>query len=405
MTFDAPRARQPGAIVAVLLLLFATGWAANHFTALLPVLRSTEGLSSAVLDGAFGVYALGLLPGLLGGGGLSDRVGRRPVVLTGVTTSGLGNLVMLVQHGQAGIFAGRLVVGVGVGLAVSAGTAWAADLGGKRGTTLSGAVLTVGFALGPVVSGLTAQFLPAGLSLTVPFTATVVLSAAVVLAAALSRRGTAAVPALAPSVAPDRFDVPAAGPSADDGRRGVGLALAASLPMAVWVFSVVTVPMVTMVSLMASRHSGPWVPGLAAAVTLGAGLIVQIIARRREWGPFAGVAGAALAAAGFCLAAAAGSEPSMTMFLVCAVVLGSGYGLCLREGLVDVETLAPAASRGIVTGIFYVGTYIGFGLPLLLTAIRPAVGVDGPLLLLAVAAAACAALRSVHIVGTDQLRR
>lgn len=60
----------------VLLLIFTTGWAANHFSAMLPVLA--DGYSNTVLYGAFGVYALGQLPSLLVGGVLSDRIGRAP---------------------------------------------------------------------------------------------------------------------------------------------------------------------------------------------------------------------------------------------------------------------------------------------------------------------------------------
>ncbi|WP_278257593.1 MFS transporter [Nocardioides convexus] len=149
--------RRPGlAVVAV--LLFVSGWATNHFAAIIPVLRDREGLSATVLAGAFGIYALGLLPGLLGGGALSDRTGRRPLVLTGATVAAAGNLLMLCWHPVAGIYLGRLVVGVGVGLAMSAGTAWAADLGGRTGTTIAGTVLTAGFASGPLATGLVAEF-------------------------------------------------------------------------------------------------------------------------------------------------------------------------------------------------------------------------------------------------------
>ena len=101
----------------VLLLLFATGWAANHFTAMLPVLARSEGLAQAALDGAFGIYAVGLLPGLLGGGSLSDRSGvgrffwpvlRSPVLATwlcvGTTRPASSSAVS--------------IVGVGVGMAM-----------------------------------------------------------------------------------------------------------------------------------------------------------------------------------------------------------------------------------------------------------------------------------------------
>ena len=73
-------------------------------------------------------------------------------------------------------------------------------------------------------------------------------------------------------------------------------------------------------------------------------------------------------------------------------------GLCLREGLLDVETLAPPTRRGLVTGVFYVVTYVGFGLPLLLVLLRGPLGASTPLV-----ACACAAL-VVALTRTLQLR-
>lgn len=134
--------------ISVLAVLLSTGWAANHFASLIPVLRVDEGLSHTVLDGVFGIYALGLLPGLLTGGALSDRVGRAVVVLPGALIASLGTLILLLWHDAPGLMVGRLVVGIGAGLAIGAGTAWAADLRGKSGTVMAGVVLTSGFALG-----------------------------------------------------------------------------------------------------------------------------------------------------------------------------------------------------------------------------------------------------------------
>ncbi|WP_179466631.1 hypothetical protein [Mycolicibacterium vinylchloridicum] len=51
--------------------------------------------------------------------------------------------------------------GVGVGVAMSAGAAWRADLGGGSGSVLAGVSLSAGFGCGPVVSALIAQFSPA----------------------------------------------------------------------------------------------------------------------------------------------------------------------------------------------------------------------------------------------------
>lgn len=373
----------------VLVVLLVAGWATNHFAALIPVLRDTEQLSATVLAGAFGVYALGLLPGLLGGGALSDRIGRRPVVLTGSLVAACGNLLMLAWHPAAGVYTGRLVVGVGVGLAISGGTAWAADLGGARGTTIAGATLTAGFACGPLVSGIVAEVVPPGAAVAAPFAVAIALSlAAVLLALAVT---TSAAP-------PTHMPAPPAGPApAADVERTVGRALVRSVPMALWVFSAVTVPVVVLAGRLGGDLGGPLVPGLASALALGTGVAVQVAARRAGWGPRAGIVGALLAAAGFAVAARTDTDPGVALFVVTSVVLGSAYGLCLRAGLVDVEAFTPPAHRGVTVGIYYVCTYLGFGLPVLLEALRPGVGTTAPLLALTALALAAAALRALQL--------
>jgi MFS family permease len=364
---------------AVLLMLFATGWAANHFTALLPVLARSEGLGRAALDGAFGIYAVGLLPGLLGGGTLSDRVGRRPLLLTGAVVAGLGNLTLLCWHDQIGIFVGRLIVGAGVGVAMSAGTAWSADIGGGSGGVLAGIALSSGFGIGPLVSGLLAQF--AGHWAALPFVVTVTLSLGAALAGVVVTR--AGVPRAAGTA-----------PLGDDDReKNVMPALLAALPLAIWVFACGTVAMVTMSERLHDRYDGSWLPGTAAFVTLASGVLVQMIARRLAWGSRAAAAGPAAAAVGFGVVAAAGTAPPLATLFVVAVVLGTAYGLCLRQGLIDIETLAPRHLRGTLTGVFWAVTYLGFGLPVLLVTIEPAVGQVAPMIVLSVLASAVAVLR------------
>lgn len=381
---DAGRIAARNGLPAVLALLFATGWAANHFTAMLPVLADREGLGRAALDGAFGIYAVGLLPGLLGGGALSDRWGRRPLLLGGAAVAGIGNLVLLCWHDQTGIFVGRLIVGAGVGVAMSAGTAWSADIGGGSGSVLAGLSLSAGFGCGPVISALLAEFSAAPIH--VPFAVTVAFSATVVGCGVVLTR-TAATGHRSPGAGE-----PAAVDSTD---RSAGAALRGALPLAVWVFACATVAMVTMVERMDYRFSGPLLPGVAAAVTLATGVAVQVAARRLEWGAWAGVAGALAAATGFGLVAVAGDAPSLALFFLAAAVLGAAYGLCLRQGLVEIETLSPRAVRGALTGVFYAVTYLGFGLPVLLVAIEPAVGETAPVVVLAVLAGAVAVSRAV----------
>ncbi|ALU72326.1 multidrug transporter [Rhodococcus erythropolis R138] len=376
--------------ISVLAVLLSTGWAANHFASLIPVLRVDEGLSHIVLDGVFGIYALGLLPGLLTGGAVSDRVGRAVVVLPGALVASLGTLILLLWHDAPGLMVGRLVVGIGAGLAIGAGTAWAADLRGKSGTVMAGVVLTSGFALGPLFSGLLAQF--AAFPLATPFVVSSVLSVGSVAAAAVWSRTPAPTKAAMFTQIPDR---------AERSGAGVKVALLWALPLAPWVFASATVSFVTMTARLGDRYSGPLLPGFAAALTLGAGILVQTAARHRNWGPQAGTVGAALAALGYCLVAVGGAHPALGLFIVCALVLGTAYGLCLREGLLDLESLAPPASRGALTGIFYVGTYLGFGLPVLLVVIEPTMGPSLPLVILAAVAAVVAVVRFRRLRSTQ----
>lgn len=385
------RAPRPRGLPAVLAMLMTTGWAANHFAALLPVLRSAQNLSASLVAGLYGLYAVGLLPGLLLGGSASDRFGRRAVAVPGALLAAAGTVILLLWHDPAGLVVGRLVVGAGAGATFSAGTAWAADLGGAVGVTRAGVFLTLGFATGPVVSGVLAAFAPA--PLVVPFVLSAVLSLVAVAAAAT-------VPGRPPHPPPHVVHpgpVPPAGPVR---QRSVGAALGWALPVAPWVFAGATVGVVTLPSRLPTTDGGPLLAGIAAGIVLGTGVVVQAVARRRNLGPGAGVAGAAAASAGLLLAAVGGESPGLPLVAGAFLLLGTGYGLCLRAGLLDLERWAPPASRGSLTGLFYLATYIGFAVPVVLAALDPIVGAVLPLLVLGALAALVAGLRRARIVRT-----
>lgn len=384
--------------------LLSAGWATNHFAAMLPALADVARISGPGLDAAFGLYALGLLPSLLLGGGQSDRIGRRPVVLAGLTLAGAGNVVMLIWPALAGVILGRLVVGLGVGMVASAGSAWAADQDGAKGGARAGVVLTTGFAVGPVASGLVTHLVPGRVGVTVAFAVPVVLTAvAGVLCLIVGRRGSGARHVgedVAGDRVGDRAGAATAGASRPatttassapfvDGRR-VGTALGSALPMALWVFSTVAVAMIVLTHRIGAEFSGPLLPAVASVLSLGTGVLVQVTTRRvAHWRPL-GVIGAGLAAAGLALAGAAGGQMSLAVFAACSIILGAAYGLCLGQGLQDVGRLAPPAARGMVTGLFYVVAYSGFALPFVLNTYQGRLGASAPMSALAGLAVASA---------------
>src|SRR2546423_1020887 len=56
--------------------LTTVGWGANQFAPMVVLYRERLGISASAAEAVFGLYAAGLVPGLLIAGPLSDRVGR-----------------------------------------------------------------------------------------------------------------------------------------------------------------------------------------------------------------------------------------------------------------------------------------------------------------------------------------
>ena len=370
---------------SVILFLVTAGWAANHFAAVLVALKERAHLEPLLVNGAYGIYAAGLFPCLLAGGILADRFGGRPIVIAGTIVSALGNLGLAFSHSAAALLSGRFVVGLGVGLVVSAGTAWAARLRGAQGATLAGIFLTSGFALGPIFSGIFAYAQPRIWEL---YAVTIALSLlAIVVSLVIGDTPHHAV-----------TQGPAPAPAAAPAQRSSTKALATALPVAVWVFASITTAVVGLAARVAHYFpTGVFMPGIAAGLGFGTALVLQALGRRFDWGPRAGVIGALCSAIGLAITGFSGANPSLLAFAVATIALGAAYGLCLRDGLLDVDTYAPLHARGRVLGIYYVGTYIGFALPPLLQWLEPLAGPTIPLLVLAALALTSAVVRFTQI--------
>ncbi len=380
------------ALPRILLILFAAGWASNYFTALIPVLRASGNYPTGSLEAAFGIYALGLLPSLLSGGALADRFSPRKLTIAGTLVAAVGNVGILAFQSPIPTDISRFVVGIGVGLVMSAGTAWAGRVGPQGGGVAAGTALTLGFGIGPLVAGAIAVMVAPTLQVTIPVILTLTLS--LVAVAFVLRLPT---PVSATHVTDTK-------PATDAATTAVSIVpvLTRALPMALWVFACAATSIVTLVGRLDDRFAGPLAIGVMAFVTLGTGALTQAIARRINAGPKSGILGALFAALGFAVAAFAGNPAAPAFVFVCGILLGIGYGLCLRNGLMDIEQLAPPAKRGLVGGIYYVVTYVGFGLPFILTSIEPYAGTLVPMLVLAGLAVAIAALRAVQLRHVSQ---
>jgi hypothetical protein len=338
--------------------LLGAAWGSNQFTPMLLVYHRTLGLGTGTLEALFGAYAIGLIPGLLIGGPLSDARGRRAMVMPAALLSLAGSIVLAGAGDTVGlVFAGRLLAGLSSGAMFGAGTAWLRELSarsGEHGTHAAArravVAMTAGFAFGPLVAGVLAQWAPhAGV---VPYLPHIVLAVAVIALlrgapeTVVGRPAAAAAPAL-PVHGRARF------------RRVV-------VPSAPWVFAAPAIAFALLPAVVGADRATDGTAFVAAvtALTAFSGVLVQPLARRLEHR--AGVAGLVVLAAGLTLAAVTAETRLLWLLVPCAIVLGGAYGLCLVAGLVEVQRMASGHDLARLTAVFYALTYIGFAAPYLL---------------------------------------
>jgi MFS family permease len=380
--------------------MFAVGWGANQFSPLLVAYRDELGMSTQTRAFLFGVYAAGLIPSLLLGGGASDRWGRRAVVVPVVALSPVASLVLIAGHESVAILTvARLLAGFCSGVCFSAASAWVAELSVDdpegAGARRAAIALSAGFGLGPMLAGLIGEVTP--YPLTVPYVPHVVLGvvAAVLL---LPVKDVA-------TVAPTRRRPLLSVPSVTRTRRFLTLVA----PVAPWVFGCAAIS----IAFLPGEIGGP-TPGAVAfagvltGVTLGTGVFVQPLARRLDDRRplLAGQVGllASMGASG--LGVLALSQDHRWLLLVAAPVFGAGYGCCLVSGLRETERLSPPDQRGATVAIFYALTYLGFAAPYLLgSAAGLGLGDRGALALTAVAAAVCLLVVTTNTGSTRVSRR
>src|SRR5262249_17529115 len=109
----------------------------------------------------YATYAFGVLATLLLAGGVSDRVGRRPVLLVSLAGLAASTLLFLVADSAAWLFAARGIQGLATGAAISAASAALLELHPRRdpaGVGLMNATAAAGgLGLGILVSSVVVQ--------------------------------------------------------------------------------------------------------------------------------------------------------------------------------------------------------------------------------------------------------
>ncbi|MGW4329550.1 MFS transporter [Nocardia sp. NPDC004573] len=328
--------------------VFAVFVLSNAPTPLYVVWQNEIGFSSGTLTAVFACYIVGLLAALLVAGVVSDRVGRKPVLLPAVVAATAACVLFAVAQSVLLLALARLLTGLAVGAAVSAGMAAVTDVGGperKRVAALAASTaMVLGAGSGPLLAGILSETLP-GPTVTVFLVEVAVLSTAFAVLARLplpAGSGERGPWIRIPSVAPD-------------GRAAVQAGIA--------VFG----PGITATSFVLSLGPSVLAHLLGAADRVLAGAVaftmflaatgIQFAARR--FGVRAILLGGA-AATVTSMAALVGAlvAASLPLFVAAAVLAGAGQGLGQFGGLTAISASVPGERLAEANAAQNVGGYL-----------------------------------------------
>jgi len=370
--------------------LFVMAWGGNHFTPLLHMYETLGHYSTVTADLFLGFYVVGLVPGLLLAGALSDRYGRKPLVLVGVIAGIVASILLgLGFSSEVVICFGRFLAGLSVGVAMSVGTAWLKELSSAPFDTVArptaGArrpalTLTIGFGLGAGVSGVLAQWGP--IPTLLPYLVHILLSL-LVLPFLLKAPETVPRSRVHASLWLD-LQVPLAGH-----RRFLRVVL----PTAPWVFGAAGIAYAMMPKLVETQlgELNLAFATLLTVVTLGTGALVQPQVSRLNslTRGKALLVGMGLMTVGVLSALATAITVSPALALVTGILLGAAYGITVVAGLVEIQRISTPLDLAGITGVYYSLTYVGFLLPVAFASLSDFVSYPLMLSLLAIACVAC----------------
>jgi MFS family permease len=328
-------------------------------TPLYVLYQARDGFSTFMITVIFAAYAVGVVASLFLVGHLSDWAGRRRMVLFAVLVNMLSGLVFLLWPATPGLIVARLVSGVSIGMLTATATAYLSELhalarpgaGRSRSEIVATAANLGGIGLGPLLSGLLAQYL--GHALVLPYLVAEALMLGGAIALALAPE-TAAVPERRPAYRPQRVSVPAA-------QRPVFLAAATVGGVAFALFGVFTSVAPSLLAGLLHNDSHA-VAGLMAFAVFGASAAAQIVFNRASRRAQIGLGLAALLT-GLAMVTAAAWLPSFWLLLAGGIVAGAGAGAAFRGTVATVISITPAHMRGEGLAGLFLGSYIGLAIP------------------------------------------
>jgi len=308
-----------------------------------------------VLTTIFGIYALALLLSLLVVGGLSDHVGRRPVLVTAFLLEAVSMVLFLASDGVGWLLAARVVQGLATGALTSTLGAAVLDLQNRErplGAFMNSASPGLGLSLGAVGAGLLVQFVPSPTEWVFAVLTVVFVVASIGTLFVLPETSPRLPGALA-SLRPQVHVPPASRPP---------FLVALPVLLAAWALggfyaSLGPSLLVDVFGIENHLAGGLLILALNGTGVLGS-LALQKAAPERAL-----VVGALVFAIGVAGTVTSLFAGSVTALFVAAVVTGFGFGASFLGAVATITAGIPSGQRaGLLASIFVVG-YLAFSIP------------------------------------------
>ncbi|HEV7187499.1 MAG TPA: MFS transporter [Blastococcus sp.] len=319
------------------------------------VYQQEFGFSSGVLTTIFGIYAFALLVSLLVVGGLSDHVGRRPVLVVAFLLEAASMVLFLVSDGVGWLLAARVVQGLATGALTSTLGAAVLDLQSRErpwGAFINSASPGLGLSLGAVGAGLLVQYVSSPTDW-VFAVLTVVFVLASVGTLLLLPETSARLPGAVSSLRPRVHVPPANRPP-----------FVAALPILVACWAVGGLYASLGPSLLVDVFGidNHLAGGLLILALNGTGVLGSLAVGRVA--PVRSLAvGAMVFAVGVAGTVASLYSGSVTALFAAAVVTGFGFGAAFLGAVATITAGVSSGHRaGLLASIFVVG-YLAFSIP------------------------------------------
>ncbi|TDN92039.1 putative MFS family arabinose efflux permease [Microbacterium sp. BK668] len=334
-------------------------------TPLYPLYQAQDRFPVPIITLIFAAFAVGVVFSLFFIGHVSDWAGRRRMTMIAVATSALAAIVFLTWNAVPGLVVGRFVDGVSVGTLTAAATAHLAELRRSArpnetaviAASVAGAANLGGLALGPLIGGLFAEFLPDPLEL--PHAVFLVLFVAW-LPVILLVPETIDPTKDRPAYRPQRLAFPPGGGSAF-AAAGVGAAASFAL------FALFTSLAPTFMH-QTFRVTDPLADGAAVFAVFGAAALAQIVlvgvAQRTQL-----TIAVVCFAVGLAAIAVGALLPALPLFLVGGIIGGAAAGIMFRAAIASAAALARPDRRGETLALLFLIAYTGLVVPVLLVGV------------------------------------